>query len=264
VMTPADKDKSINIDFERSQVIVEGEDGSRAAHKLDTAEAFNAISRAWLRCGWDTKYVYGFSWLGRPIIQLPEDIVRLQEVIFSVQPDVIIETGVAHGGSLIFYASLCKAMEHGRVIGIDIDIRPHNRKAIESHPLFPFITLIEGSSVESGVVSEVQAQVATGEKALIFLDSCHTKEHVLAELNAYAPLVSPGSYIVAMDGIMEQVVGAPRTQSDWTWNNPKQAALEFVAANSNFVIEEPPFAFNEGNITQRVTYWPSAFIKRLE
>lgn len=252
----------IKIDLDNDRVIVENEERTNS-YAMDTPEAFALISQAWLRCGWENKYVYSFSWLGRPIIQLPEDMVRLQEIIYSVQPDVIIETGVAHGGSLIFYASLCKAMEKGRVIGIDIEIRPHNRKAIESHPLFRFITLIEGSSVESGVVAQSKAQVKSGERVIVFLDSCHTKEHVAAELTAYAPVVSVGSYIVAMDGIMGQVVGASRTQPDWTWNNPKQAALEFVAANEAFIIEEPPFPFNEGNITERVTYWPSAFIKRV-
>lgn len=252
----------ITIDLERNTLSVRDQSGEKTLD-LGTPEAFAIISQAWLRCGWDNKYVYSFSWLGRPIIQLPEDMVRLQEIIYSVQPDVIIETGVAHGGSLIFYAGLCKAIDRGRVIGIDIEIRPHNRKAIESHPLFPLITLIEGSSVEPAVAAEVKAQVKNGERVIIFLDSCHTKEHVFAELNTYAPLVSLGSYIVAMDGIMEQVAGASRTQPDWTWNNPKQAALEFVSANKAFIIEEPPFPFNEGNITERVTYCPSAFIKRV-
>ena len=252
----------IEIDLERGVVNVR-ENGQTSQHGLDTPEAFKIISRVWLRAGWDNRYVYSFTWLGRPIIQLPEDMVRLQEVIYTVRPDVIIESGVAHGGALVFYASLCKALERGRVIGIDIEIRAHNRHAIEDHPLFPFITLIEGSSVESRVVDAVTAQVMPGETTLILLDSNHTKEHVLAELNAYAPLVSPGSYIVAMDGIMEELVGAPRTQPDWTWNNPRQAALEFVGANREFVIEEPAFAFNEGAVQERVTYWPSAFIKRL-
>jgi cephalosporin hydroxylase len=252
----------IKVDLEQGTVSVE-EGGRTSLHNLDTPEAFDIISRVWLRAGWDNKYVYSFTWLGRPVIQLPEDMVRLQEVIYTVRPDVIVETGVAHGGSLIFYASLCKVMEKGRVIGVDIEIRPHNRAAIESHPLAPFITLIEGSSVEPSVVDQVRAQVRRGERALVLLDSCHTKEHVLAELRAYAPLVSPGSYIVAMDGIMEQIVGAPRTQADWAWNNPCRAALEFVEANPDFAIEEPPFLFNEGNVTGRVTYWPSAFIKRL-
>jgi cephalosporin hydroxylase len=251
----------IKVDIEQGIVSIE-EAGIVRDHKLDTAEAFKIISEIWLRAGWDNKYVYTFTWLGRPIIQLPEDMIRLQEVIYSVQPDVIIETGVAHGGSLIYYASLCKAMERGRVVGIDIEIRPHNRTAIESHALFPFITLIEGSSIEPVVVEQVKSQVKSGERVIVFLDSCHTKDHVLGELAAYSPLVGPGSYIVAMDGIMGQLNGAPRTEPDWSWNNPRQAALEFVAANSEFVIEEPPFAFNEGNVDERVTYWPSAFIKR--
>lgn len=257
------KDKLITIDFETDRVVVEGE-GERSEYGINTAEGFDAISRAWLRCGWDNKYVYSFSWLGRPIIQLPEDMIRIQELIYSVQPDVIIETGVAHGGSLVFYASICKAMDKGRIVGIDIEIRPHNRKAIEAHPLFPLITLIEGSSIDPDVVAQVQRQIRPGDKVMIFLDSCHTKEHVLAELRAYTPLVSRGSYIVAMDGIMEQVVGAPRTQPDWSWNNPRQAALEFVEKNSQFVIEEPAFLFNESALTERITYWPGGFIKRVE
>ena len=252
----------ISIDLEKGLVKVE--DGHRSdEHPLSSPEAFSLISQVWLRAGWDTKYVYSFTWLGRPIIQLPEDMVRLQEVIFSVQPDVIVETGIAHGGSLVFYASLCKAMEKGRVVGVDIEIRPHNRKALEEHFLSPLITLIEGSSTAPETVERVRAEIRPGEKVIVLLDSNHTKEHVLAELNAYAPLVSRGSYIVAMDGIMEQVVGAPRTQPDWTWNNPRRAALAFVESNPDFVIEEPPFLFNEGQVTERVTYWPAGFIKRV-
>ncbi len=251
----------IHIDLE--QGFVEVEDGAETVrHGLDTPEAFELVSRVWLRAGWDTKYVYGFTWLGRPIIQLPEDMIRIQEVIFSVQPDVIVETGVAHGGSLIFYASLCKALDRGRVVGVDIEIRPHNRAAIEAHPLYPYITLIEGSSVDEATVEQVKAQIRPGERTLVLLDSNHTKEHVLAELSLYAPLVSEGSYIVAMDGIMEQVVGAPRTQPDWEWNNPRRAALEFVEGRDDFVLEEPPFLFNEGAVKERVTYWPGGFIRR--
>jgi cephalosporin hydroxylase len=252
----------VKIDLKQGVITVEEADGS-ATYSLDTAEAFSIISDVWLRCGWDNKYVYSFTWMGRPVIQLPEDMLRLQEVIHSIQPDVIIETGIAHGGSLIFYASLCKAMNRGRVVGVDIEIRPHNRKAIEAHELFPLITLIEGSSVDPAVIEQVNAQVRPGERTLIFLDSCHTKEHVLAELDAYGPLVSPGSYIVAMDGIMGRLAGAPRTEADWTWNNPTQAALEFVAGNPDFIVEEPTFVFNEGNINQPVTYWPGGFIKRI-
>lgn len=252
----------ITVDIEGGTVSVQ--DGEKlTVCPLDTPEAFELISQVWLRAGWDNQYVYSFTWMGRPIIQLPEDMLRLQEVIYQIKPDVIIETGVAHGGSLIFYASLCKAMDKGRVIGIDIEIRPHNRTAIEAHELFPLITLIEGSSIDKKIVREVGVRVRPDDTVIVLLDSDHSKEHVRAELNAYAPLVTVGSYIVAMDGIMEQLVGAPRTQEDWAWNNPRQAALEFVEANPDFEIKEPCFRFNEGRVTKRVTYWPSGFIKRI-
>jgi cephalosporin hydroxylase len=252
----------ITVDFENGRVTVEDESGSHA-YALDTAEAFSVLSKAWLRCGWDTKYVYSFSWMGRPMIQLPEDMLRIQEVIYAVQPDVIVETGVAHGGSLVFYATLCKAMERGRVIGVDIEIRPHNRKAIEEHPLFPYIALVEGSSTDAVIVDQVRSMVQPGERVLILLDSNHTKAHVLDELHAYAPMVAAGSYIVATDGIMSWLGNAPRTQPDWSWNNPLEAAREFVATHSDFVMEEPPFPFNEGAVRERVTYWPGAFLKRI-
>lgn len=252
----------IIIDEDKGTVTIQDRTGEQV-FAMDTPEAFRAVSQAWLRVGWDTKYVYSFTWMGRPIIQLPEDMVRIQEVIYAIKPDVIVETGIAHGGSLIFYASLCKAMGRGRVVGVDIEIRPHNRVAIETHEMYPYLTLIEGSSVSPEVVERVYDEVKPEETVLVILDSGHSKAHVRAELEAYAPLVSVGSYIVATDGIMAQVVGAPRSQPDWTWNNPQAAAREFAAANSNFAIEEPAFPFNEGKITERVTYWPGAFIKRV-
>jgi cephalosporin hydroxylase len=201
--------------------------------------------------------------MGRPIIQLPEDMVRLQEVIWDLKPDVLIETGIAHGGSLIFYASLFEAMGKGRVIGIDIEIRPHNRKAIEEHPMFKRIEMVEGSSIAPEIVDQVKAMVKPGETVLVVLDSNHYKGHVLDELRAYGPMVSVGSYIVATDGIMEQVKGAPRTGDDWDWNNPKAAAHAFVAEDRRFVIQEPEFPFNESVVKERITYWPDAFVKRI-
>lgn len=252
----------MTITIENDIIRVSGPDGVQE-HGIGSAEGFRVLSELWLRAGWDTKYVYSFSWMGRPIIQLPEDMVRIQEVIYALRPDVIVETGIAHGGSLIFYASLCKAMEHGRVVGIDIEIRPHNRKAIEAHPLMPYLTLIEGSSVDPLIVGRVAQEVEGAGSVLVLLDSNHTKAHVLAELEAYGPLVTPGSYIVATDGIMSWLGNAPRTQPDWSWNNPRDAAREFVASHPDFVFAEPPFAFNEGEIRERVTYWPDAFIKRI-
>lgn len=254
----------ISIDL-KNGIVIDDHDNEHfpTTYSLDTPEAFELVSKMWLRVGWDTKYIYSFSWLGRPIIQLPDDMIRIQELVFQVKPDVIIETGIAHGGSLVFYASLCKAMDKGRVIGVDIEIRSHNRKAIEAHFLIPYITMIEGSSVDRDIVQQVHALVKPGETVMIMLDSNHTKAHVLEELNAYAPLITPGSYIVAMDGIMQDVIGAPRTKLDWDWNNPQQAALEFVSKNPQFEIVEPPFLFNEGVTRQRVTYWPNALIRRI-
>jgi cephalosporin hydroxylase len=254
--------KKILIDLENANVHVT-DAGLETVYSIGTPEAFEMISSAWLRSGWDNKHVYTFTWLGRPIIQLPEDIVRIQEVIYSVQPDVIIETGVAHGGSLIFYASLCKLIGRGRVIGIDIEIRPPNRAAIEAHALASYITLIERSSTTPETLAEVKEQLSPGANVLVLLDACHTKKHVLEELNGYSPFVTRGSYIVAMDGIMQDVAGAPRTQADWSWNSPQAAAREFVRSNPDFVIEEPAWVFNESNLTKRVSYWPSAFIKRI-
>lgn len=252
----------ISIDLEQGLIHVTG--GTRAGtYQFDSPEAFSILSEAWLRVGWDNKHVYSFTWMGRPIIQLPEDMIRLQETIYQVKPDVIIETGIAHGGSLVFYASLLRAMGRGRVIGVDIEIRPHNRAALEAHELFSLITLVEGSSISPETVESVKALIEPNERVMVFLDSCHTKDHVLAELRAYSPLVTKGSYIVAMDGIMGNLVGAPRTQPDWSWNNPQSAAKEFVENNSEFVLEEPEFVFNEGSVKERVTYWPGGFIRRL-
>jgi len=241
-------------------VTVRDELGVERRMKLGSPEAFALLSDLWLRSGWDTKYVYSFTWLGRPIIQLPEDIVRIQEVIYATKPSVIIETGVAHGGSLVFYASLLQAMGGGRVIGIDVEIRPHNRTAIEAHEMSSMINLIEGNSIDADIIAEVREHLTPEDHVMVVLDSNHTKAHVRAELEAYGPFVSPGSYIVACDGIMENLVGAPRSQPDWNWNNPQQAAIKFAEEHDDFQIVEPAFPFNEGMIRERVTYWPNCYL----
>lgn len=236
--------------------------GSLTRLDLYSKEAFELLSQQWLKVGWDQKYPYTFSWMGRPIIQLPEDMVRTQEVIYRVKPDVIIETGVAHGGSLIYYASLCKAMGKGRVIGIDVEIRPHNRKAIEVHEMFPLITLVEGSSTAPDVVDHVKSLVNPGEAVMVILDSNHTKRHVLDELEAYHELVSPGSYIVATDGSMRDLYDVPRGKPEWAWDNPAAAANEFAEEHPEFVLEQPAWAFNESELTENGTHWPDAWLRR--
>jgi cephalosporin hydroxylase len=236
--------------------------GEKSELGLYSKEAFEIISLEWAKVGWDQKYAYTFSWLGRPIIQLPEDMLRTQEVIYRVKPDVIIETGVAHGGSLIYYASLCKVMGKGRVIGVDIEIRPHNRQAIEAHEMKPWITLIEGSSIDLDIVSKVKNLVSPGETALVILDSCHTKQHVADELEAYYELFTSGSYIVATDGFMKDLYDVPRGNLEWKWDHPTAAAEEFAARHSEFVLEQPEWPFNQSELTENITHWPGAWLKR--
>jgi len=249
------------VDTTEKTLILENE-SEKQVLPLYSKEAFEALSQIWVKVGWNQKYTYTFSWMGRPIIQLPEDMIRLQEVIYQVKPDVIIETGVAHGGSLIYYASLCKAMEKGRIIGVDIEIRPHNRKAIEAHELFPLITLIEGSSTDADIVSQVKSLLKPGEVVLVILDSCHTKAHVLGELEAYYDLVTPGSYLVATDGIMKDLNDVPRGNPEWTWDHPTAAAADFAEKHPEFVLEVPAWYFNESELSENITHWPGAWLKR--
>lgn len=246
-----------------SNVLVQEVNGESRTIDLYTEEAFELVSHQWLNIGWNQKYIYTFSWMGRPIIQLPDDMFRIQEIIYRVKPDVIIETGIAHGGSLIFYAGLCKAMEKGRIIGVDIEIRPHNRKAIEKHELFPLITLIEGDSIAPEIVKQVKGLVKPNETVLVILDSCHTKQHVLGELEAYHDLVTQGSYIVGTDGIMKFLDKAPRGKSDWAWDNPFEAVAEFAKKHPEFIVEQPAWPFNESELTENITHWPGAYLKRI-
>ena len=250
------------IDTSKKTLTIEEVDGEKSILGLYTNEAFEWISEQWLKVGWNQKYSYTFSWMGRPIIQLPEDLIRVQEVIYRVKPDVIIETGIAHGGSLVFYASLCKVIGKGRVIGIDIEIRSHNREAIEAHELYSLITLIEGSSTAPHVIKKIKSMVHPREAVMVILDASHSKQHVLSELEAYHGLVTPDSYIVATDGIIESLHNVPRSNAEWTWDNPAAAATEFIQNHPEFVLEEPAWPFNESCLTKNVTYWPGAWLRR--
>ncbi|WP_306475586.1 cephalosporin hydroxylase family protein [Methyloversatilis sp.] len=214
-----------------------------------------ALSRVWVREISRHKYAYNFRWLGRPAIQFPNDAWAMQEIIWAVRPDLIIETGIAHGGSLVFSASmlalleLCDAAERGeavdprkparKVLGIDIDIRAHNRAAIEAHPMASRIEMIQGSSISAEVIGQVKAIAANHSKVLICLDSNHTHEHVLAELEAYAPLTSPGSYCVVFDTLVEDMPADMFPDRPWgPGNNPKTAVHEYLKSHPEFTIDK--------------------------
>lgn len=193
----------------------------------------------------DTQYTYNFNWLGRPIIQYPQDMIALQEIIWEVKPDMIIETGIAHGGSLIFSASMltlleaCGEIEKGEVLGIDIDIRAHNKEAIEAHPMSKKITMLEGSSIDEAMIAKVHEFAKRGKKIMVILDSNHTHEHVLAELRAYAPLVSIGSYCCVFDTVIEDMPEGSFPDRPWDkGNNPKTAVWEYLKESDNFVIDK--------------------------
>jgi cephalosporin hydroxylase len=196
----------------------------------EAAAAFNVASNR-------DKYSYNFSWMGRPIIQYPQDMIAMQELIWAIQPDLIIETGIAHGGSLIYYASLLELIGKGTVLGIDIDIREHNRREIEAHPMAKRIEMLQGSAIDETLVAEVARRAEGKQTVMVCLDSNHTHDHVLRELQLYAPFTTVGSYCVVFDTIVEDM---PRGAYDRPWdvgNNPKTAVWEYLKTNDDFEID---------------------------
>lgn len=231
------------------------------------------LSRMWLRDTLPHRYTYNFSWLGRPIIQYPQDIVAVQELIWSIKPDLIVETGIAHGGSLVFSASMLALLDMGdaieagcafdptksrrKVLGIDIDIREHNRAAIEVHPMFSRIQMIQGSSIAPTVIDEVRRIASQYRRVLVFLDSNHTHAHVLAELEAYAPLTSIGSYCVVFDTIIEDLPADQYPDRPWgPGNSPKTAVWEYTKNHPEFTID------TEIQNKLLITVAPDGFLKR--
>jgi cephalosporin hydroxylase len=206
---------------------------------LDKDQALRGLSNIWMRETGRYKYTYNFTWMGRPIIQYPQDMIAMQEIIWKVQPDLIIETGIAHGGSLIFYASLLELMGKGEVLGIDIDIREHNRIEIEKHPMFKRITMIQGSSIDEQIAKQVHAVAKDKSTIMVVLDSNHTHEHVLKELQLYSSLVTKGSYLVVFDTAVEDMPADFFPDRPWgKGNNPKTAVWEFLKHNDRFEIDK--------------------------
>ncbi len=204
------------------------------------------------------KYSYNFKWMGRPIIQFPQDMVAMQEILWEVRPDLIIETGIAHGGSLIYYASLLELIGKGRVLGIDIDIRAHNRAEIEAHPMSHRIEMLEGSSISDDLAAEVTDRARSAETVLVVLDSNHTHAHVKRELELYAPLVSPGSYCVVFDTVVEDMPAGSFPDRPWDiGDNPKTAVHEFLEHDDRFEIDA---AIHEKLL---ITVAPDGYLKRI-
>jgi len=227
-------------------VVIENfpEDSERRIRENAGSADLIAAAKSFVLPSIKAKYSYNFFWLGRPIIQYPTDIVRIQQLIWDVKPDLIVETGIAHGGSLILSASILElaALDGGAaeayVLGVDIDIRTHNREAILAHPMSRRITMIEGSSTDPSIVAQVSERARNSRRTMVFLDSNHTHEHVLRELELYAPLVNKGSYCVVFDTVVEELPEG--TVDDRPWdkgNNPMTAVDEFLRGNENFVID---------------------------
>jgi len=235
-------------------ITVQMTDGPR---KLDiyTPEGFEVLSNLWTRSGWQQKISYELTWLGIPIIQLPEDILMVQELIWRVRPDVVVECGVAHGGALVLYASLLELLGRGRAVGVDVEIRKYNRLAIESHPVSRRITLIEGSSTELSTFDQVAALIKSTDVVMVMLDSNHTRDHVRAELELYGPLVTPNSYIVVFDEVMPMVADAPNGKPHWDQDNP-------LAAVRGYLAEHPEFVADTAYERLKVTYCRGGFLRR--
>ncbi len=238
------------IEQKKSRIKANGEN----ENLLSAAATFNIESNK-------AQYSYNFSWMGRPIIQYPQDMMAMQEIIWDLKPDLIIETGIAHGGSLIYYASILELIGKGEIVGIDIDIREHNRNEIEKHPMFKRITMIQGSSIDPAIVAEVETHTKGKQTILIALDSNHTNEHVLAELKMYSPFVSLNSYLVVYDTIVEKLPAdyMPGHKRPWgIGDNPMTALNTFIEENPQFEIDKSI------NNKLLISVAPDGYLKRIK
>lgn len=224
---------------------------------LYSQEGFEMLSNLWIKVAAEFKMMYEITWLGRPIIQFGNDMVMLQQLLWELKPDIFIETGIAHGGSLIYTASLFELIgNNGTVIGIDVEIRPHNRTAIEAHPMFKRIEMIEGSSIDPATIEALEGYLSEGKVITVMLDSNHSKEHVLKELELYSKYVTVGSYLIVQDGAQEWVADIPRGKPEWLEDNPLAAINEFLQTTDDFVIDK---RYTRLGITSS----PSGYLKRV-
>jgi cephalosporin hydroxylase len=224
---------------------------------LYSSEGLELLSNLWIKAGAQHKIMYQPTWLGRPIIQFPNDIVAIQELIWSVKPDLIIETGVAHGGSLVLSASILELIGSGRAVGIDVDIRSHNREALDNHPLRHRFDLVEGSSVDPAIVRQMAERANDLKSVMVILDSNHSADHVRQELEVFHNLITPGSYVVVHDGAQAWVSDIPRGKAEWETDHP-------LAAIDDFLKDHPEFEIDPKYTRTLITSSPNGFLKRLK
>jgi cephalosporin hydroxylase len=232
------------------------ENGKEKALNIYSDEGFEILAGLWVKAYTHRKLTHDITWMGIPIIQLPEDIIMMQELIWRIRPDIIIECGLAHGGSALFYASLLDLIGKGWVIGIDIEIRQYNKIAIQNHPLSHRVKLIENSSISDDTIQKIKEMTKHAGKVMVVLDSNHSKEHVYKELELYKDFVTPGSYLVAMDGAQAYVWDIPNGRPEWKNDNPLAAIEEFLKYNNDFEIDEQYTRL-------KVTANPKGFLKKL-
>jgi cephalosporin hydroxylase len=251
----------LDVDLDRRTFDMSSDRGTEQ-FAFDSPQGAALAAHFWKQVGWDTKHVYSFTWHGRPVIQVPDDLVRMQEAFFEVAPDLVIEVGVAHGGSAVFFAGLCAAQGFGEVVAVELELRQHNREALDAHPLRRYITFVEGNSIGEEVVDQVRRLAEGKQRVLVFLDGNHTKAHVAAELELYSPLVTDGSWLIVADGIMNELEGAPRSKPTWQDDNPVPAIHEFLAQHPEFEHVGPPRPFDESSFAPTATYFIDGWLKR--
>jgi cephalosporin hydroxylase len=241
---------NFSVDTQQGVISVNGEE-----IPLYSEKGFEFLSECWLKVGWQLHYHYTFTWLGVPCLELPEDLIRLQEEIIVQKPDWIIECGIAMGGTSLFLASLCALQKRGRVLGVEKDFRPHNRKRVFQHPVSEYLEVIDGDSSQEATFEKVKGKIQEGQKVLVLLDSNHSYAHVAKELALYSQLVTKGSYLIVADTLKGDLHDVPRGKGGWKEDNPKKALLEFLEQHPEFIQKTPKKLYDRG----KMEYTPSHF-----
>lgn len=237
------------------------ENGTTARLSLFSPEAFRILSRQWLKLGWNLGHWQTFSWMGRQLLQLPDDVLRLAELFWRLRPDAVVETGVYDGGSTLLFASLCRLSGQGRVISVEREFRPGVRESIRA-AAGNLVTLVEGDSAAPETAAAVARLLGPAERVCVFLDSDHSAPHVAAELRSFSPLVSPGCYLIVADSILNQLAGAPEADPAWARDHPETAVAGFLACHSEFSREPPAPLFATGFDFTELSYFPATWLRR--